>query len=84
MKTRDQAGGMDWVHCNKCCIKPSSKVSFELTSCGHLLCSTCIKQSSWRKRHHKLIFNYFTGNGLCGVCAIKCTSVTLSPPVRYY
>ncbi|XP_023311784.1 probable E3 SUMO-protein ligase RNF212 [Anoplophora glabripennis] len=31
----------DWIHCNKCSIKPHSNVKLFITECGHLFCQRC-------------------------------------------
>ena len=48
---RAAAPEMDWVHCNVCFQQPASREDrFELTSCGHLLCSGCRQRGVGSKR----------------------------------
>uniref|UniRef100_A0A914HUX9 RING-type domain-containing protein n=1 Tax=Globodera rostochiensis TaxID=31243 RepID=A0A914HUX9_GLORO len=35
---------MDWIHCNKCTALGNRGGSYWFTSCGHIICSNCIKQ----------------------------------------
>uniref|UniRef100_A0A0M3HUH6 RING-type domain-containing protein n=1 Tax=Ascaris lumbricoides TaxID=6252 RepID=A0A0M3HUH6_ASCLU len=58
-----------WVHCNVCYRLPSqnNKVSFYLTSCGHLLCSNC---NNVEKSKH------------CPVCKRRATVLELNRNLR--
>lgn len=40
---------MDWINCNYCYIQPNPKLSFYLTSCGHLFCDKCINSSKGKE-----------------------------------
>ncbi|KAL3098740.1 hypothetical protein niasHS_001500 [Heterodera schachtii] len=35
---------MDWIHCNKCVAVGSRGGSYWFTSCGHIVCTNCMKQ----------------------------------------
>ncbi|XP_048477165.1 RING finger protein 212B-like [Rhincodon typus] len=35
---------MDWIHCNKCYLKPSSNIRFSISNCKHIVCHKCIEQ----------------------------------------
>ncbi|XP_056382262.1 RING finger protein 212B isoform X9 [Hyla sarda] len=62
---------MDWFHCNVCHTR--QETTFYVTSCGHILCKTCITEVTPRQSLQQ-----------CGQIASHSSSAESLPSVRYH
>ncbi|KAK3579204.1 hypothetical protein CHS0354_022746 [Potamilus streckersoni] len=58
----------EWFHCNTCFIQPGEGIMFHLTSCGHIYCEKCLKQTSGERR--------------CCMCGSQYTAMMLTTEMK--
>ncbi|KAL3860727.1 hypothetical protein ACJMK2_010812 [Sinanodonta woodiana] len=57
----------EWFHCNTCFIQPGEGIMFHLTSCGHIYCEKCLKQTSGER---------------CCMCSSQYTAMMLTTEMK--
>ncbi|KAK6737320.1 hypothetical protein RB195_019800 [Necator americanus] len=61
----------DWIHCNACYRQPTQRVTFFLSSCGHIMCQKCVSVPSRKESDES-----------CLVCNKKCAFAEINRNLR--